>query len=135
MATAFNLDSFIKSPALKRAEAVAKGLPAKAIRDLVADRAVSLADVARVVGPRRTLDRRLKDNKRLSPEESDRLARFVATLDLAATIFGGREAAMCWLGSPKRRFEGETPLSLLRTDAGTRLVEEVLQQGRHGFTA
>jgi putative toxin-antitoxin system antitoxin component (TIGR02293 family) len=135
MATAFSLDKFIKAPALKRAEAVAKGLPAKAIRDLVADRTVSLADVSRVVGPRRTLDRRLKDNKRLSPEESDRLARFAATLDLATQIFGGRTAAMDWLTTPKRRFDGEAPLNLLKTDAGTRLVEEVLQQGRHGFTA
>jgi putative toxin-antitoxin system antitoxin component (TIGR02293 family) len=135
MATAFSLEKFIHAPPLKRAEAVAKGLPAKAIRDLVADRAVSLADVARVVGPRRTLDRRLKENRRLSPEESDRLARFAATLDLATRIFGSRAAAMDWLSTPKRRFEGEAPLNLLKSDAGTRIVEEVLEQGRHGFTA
>lgn len=135
MATAFSLDRFVKAPPLKRAEAVAKGLPAKALKDLVADRAVSLADVARVVGSRRTLDRRLKENRRLSPEESDRLARFVTTLDLAAHIFGSRAAAMDWLSSPKRRFGGEAPLNLLKSDAGTRIVEEVLEQGRHGFTA
>jgi putative toxin-antitoxin system antitoxin component (TIGR02293 family) len=135
MATAFSLDKFISAPPLKRAEAVAKGLPAKAIRDLVADRAVSLADVARVVGPRRTLDRRLKENKRLSPEESDRLARFAATLDLATQIFGSRAAAMDWLTTPKRRFDDEAPLNLLKSDAGTRVVEEILEQGRHGFTA
>jgi putative toxin-antitoxin system antitoxin component (TIGR02293 family) len=135
MATAFRLDKFISAPPLKRAEAVAKGLPAKAIRDLVADRAVSLADVARVVGPRRTLDRRLKENKRLSPEESDRLARFASTLDLATQIFGNRTAAMDWLTTPKRRFDGEAPLNLLKSDVGTRIVEEVLEQGRHGFTA
>ncbi len=135
MATPFSLGKFASAPPLRRAEAVAKGLPAKAIRELVAGRAVSLADVARVVGPRRTLDRRLKENKRLSPEESDRFARFLATLDLAAGIFGSREAAMRWLNAPKQRFEGEAPLSLLRTDAGTRLVEEVLQQAQSGFTA
>lgn len=135
MATALSLGTFTSAPPLKRAEAVARGLPARVLKDLVADEAISLADVARVVGPRRTLDRRLKENKRLSPDESDRLARFVGTLDLAAHIFGSRASAMQWLNAPKRRFGGETPLSLLRSDAGTRLVEEVLEQGRHGFTA
>jgi putative toxin-antitoxin system antitoxin component (TIGR02293 family) len=135
MATAFSLDKFSKAPPLERAAAVAKGLPAKAIRELVADRVISLADIARVVGPRRTLDRRLKENKRLSPEESDRLARFVGTLDLASEVLGGREVAVGWLTSPKRRFNGQSPLDLLKTDVGTRLVEEVLLQARYGFTA
>lgn len=107
----------------------------KAVRDLVADPAITIADVARVVGPRRTLDRRLKEDGRLSVEESDRFARFVGILKLAAHIFGDRTEAMAWLGAPKRRFEGERPLDLLRTDAGARLVEELLQQSRHGFMA
>jgi putative toxin-antitoxin system antitoxin component (TIGR02293 family) len=135
MATAFSLDAFTAAPPLERAHAVSAGLPAKAVRDLVADPAITLADVARIVGPRRTIDRRLKENKPLSPDESDRFARFVTVLAQATAIFGNRAAAMQWLGTPKRRFEGEKPLDLLTTDAGTRLVEEVLEQARHGFTA
>ena len=111
------------------------GLAANRVRDLVAHQAITLADVARTVGPRRTIDRRLKKNKPLSPDESDRFARFVTVLAQATAIFGNRAAAMQWLGTPKRRFEGEKPLDLLTTDAGTRLVEEVLEQARHGFTA
>lgn len=132
---ATTLDLFTASAPLDRARAVAEGLPVRAIRDLAADPAVTLADIASVVGPRRTIDRRLKENGRLSPEESDRFARFVAVLDLAAGIFGGRGAAMRWLGAPKSRFDGERPIALLVSDAGTRLVEEMLQQARHGFTA
>ena len=135
MATRFRLDRFMAAPPLEQAEAVARGLPARAVRDLVADKVVSLADVARVVGPRRTIDRRLKENKPLSPEESDRLARFVTLLKLATDIFGSKQAAMAWLGSAKQRFGERKPLDLLKTDAGTRLVEEVLLQARHGFTA
>src|SRR3546814_884569 len=63
MATAFSLDEFAAAPLLERAHAVSAGLPAKAVRDLVADPAITLADVARIVGPRRTIDRRLKENK------------------------------------------------------------------------
>lgn len=135
MATAFSLDKFVSAPPLERAHAVSAGLPAKAVRDLVADPAITLADIARIVGPRRTIDRRLKENKPLSPDESDRFARFVTVLEQASAMFGDRAAAMKWLGAPKRRFEGEKPLDLLRTDAGTRLVEEVLEQARHGFAA
>ncbi|MGH6781263.1 MAG: antitoxin Xre-like helix-turn-helix domain-containing protein, partial [Sphingomonadaceae bacterium] len=68
MATTFSLESFVKAPPLRQAEAVARGLPVKAVRDLVADPAVTIADVARIVGPRRTLDRRLKEDERLTPE-------------------------------------------------------------------
>ena len=129
------LDSFSAAPPLERARAIAAGLPVRAVRDLVADPAVTLADIARVVGPRRTIDRRLKENERLSPEESDRFARFLGVLDLAAGIFGGRAAAMRWLQAPKQRFGDTQPIDLLVSDAGTRLVEEVLEQARHGFTA
>ena len=110
-------------------------MPICAVKDLVADPAVTLADIARVVGPRRTIDRRLKEDDRLSPDESDRFARFLGVLDLAAGVFGGRVAAMRWLQSPKRRFDDEQPIDLLVSDVGTRMVEEVLEQARHGFTA
>src|SRR3546814_5312749 len=92
MATA--LQNFVEDAPLERARAIARGLPARLVRDLVADPAVTIADVARIVGPRRTIDRRLKDNTPLSPDESDRFARFVTVLDLASGIFGSRAAAM-----------------------------------------
>lgn len=135
MATAFSLDRFTTQSPIERVKAIQKGLPAKAVRDLVADPAVTIADVARVVGPRRTLDRRLKENSALTPEESDRFARFVRILQLATHIFGNRAEAMEWLGTPKIRFEGERPLDLIKTDTGARLIEEVLEQSRHGFSA
>jgi putative toxin-antitoxin system antitoxin component (TIGR02293 family) len=135
MATAFSLESFTKQAPLKRAKAIEKGLPARVLRDLVKDPAVTVAAVARVVAPRRTLDRRLKDNSALSVEESDRLSRFVDLLALATQVFGSRAEAMAWLSAPKHAFEGEVPLNLLKSDAGTRAVEEHLLRIRYGFFA
>lgn len=135
MATAFELAEFLEAPALEQAQTIAKGLPAKALRDLVADRTVSLADVARVVAPRRTIDRRLKDDTPLSPEESDRFARFAMVIGLAGQVLGSRAKAMEWLVSPKHRLDGERPITLLKSDVGTRLIEEILLQARHGFAA
>ncbi len=135
MATTFSLDRFSRADAFTISKEVAKGLPAKAIRDLVSDSAISLADVARIVAPRRTLNRRLNENTRLTPDESDRFARMMRVLSLATHVFGDRSKAMQWLDSPKKRFEGMAPFDLLRSDAGARLVEEVLEQSRHGFHA
>lgn len=135
MATAFSLESFTKQAPLRRAKAIEKGLPARVLRDLVKDPAVTLAAVARVVAPRRTLDRRLKENSPLSVEESDRLSRFIDLLNLATQIFGSRGEAMAWLSESKRAFEGEVPLNLLKSDAGTRAVEEHLLRLRYGFFA
>ncbi|SNS37879.1 putative toxin-antitoxin system antitoxin component, TIGR02293 family [Sphingomonas laterariae] len=133
MATAFSLDRFLHAPPLDRARVVESGLPAKAVRDLVADPAITLADIARIVAKRRTLERRLADDEALTPEESDRFARFAEVLELAADILGGRATAMEWLRAPKARFEGMSPLDLLRTHAGAQLVENLLLQARHGM--
>src|SRR3546814_15049620 len=67
MATA--LQNFVEDAPLERARAIARGLPARLVRDLVADPAVTIADVARIVGPRRTIDRRLKEIGRASCRE------------------------------------------------------------------
>lgn len=135
MASAFSLDRFLSAPPLERSRAVAEGLPAKAVRDLVAHPAISIADVARIVGPRRTIDRRLRDNARLSPDESERLERFARTLDLAVRVFGDRKSAMDWLSTPKQAFSGAAALDLLKNELGGRLVEDHLQRALHGFFA
>lgn len=135
MAAVFSLDGFLKLSLLDKSKAVAAGVPASALRELVADSAVTLSDVAKVVAPRRTLDRRLKDNANLTPEESDRFARFASILSLCEHIFGSRAEAMEWLEAPKRRFDGERPIDLIRTEVGARLVEQLLVQAQHGMTA
>ena len=81
MATAFSLDRFARSRPLDRVRAVEKGLPARALRQLAADPAITMADLAQAIGTRRTLDRRLKEDSRLSLEEGDRLDSFIQVLD------------------------------------------------------
>jgi putative toxin-antitoxin system antitoxin component (TIGR02293 family) len=126
---------FVGAPPLERAAVVEAGFPAAVLAGLLRDDAVTLGDLSGLVAPRRTLERRLADGARLSADESDRLARFITVLDNAERLFGGTAAAMDWLRGPKLRFDGRRPLELLRTDAGTRLVEDVLEQARHGMMA
>lgn len=135
MATAFSLDRYRKSGLLDRIRAVREGLPARALKEVLADPAVTLVDISRVVGTRRTLDRRLKDNSALSPEEGDKLMMFVRVLDLSTHILGSREKAMRWLREPKHALEEQAPLDLMRTSVGAGLVEDMLVASQHGMMA
>ena len=81
--------------------------------------------------PLRTLARR-KQERRLSPGESDRLFRVVRIAVQAAEILGGREEASRWLHASNRALGGQTPLELLDTDLGSRQVEDVLGRIEHG---
>jgi putative toxin-antitoxin system antitoxin component (TIGR02293 family) len=50
-------------------------------------------------------------------------------------VFGDDAKAGRWLRKAKQRFEGRTPLEVLRTEAGARLVEEMLLQLDFGIFA
>ncbi len=50
-------------------------------------------------------------------------------------IFGHPERAWRWLRKPKRRFDGKPPIEMLATEAGGRLVEEMIAQIDDGQAA
>jgi putative toxin-antitoxin system antitoxin component (TIGR02293 family) len=81
--------------------------------------------------PPRTLARR-KRERRLSPEESDRLYRLGRIATLAEEVLGDRRKAADWLRAPNRALGQATPLSRLDTDLGTEEVEGVLLRLAHG---
>jgi putative toxin-antitoxin system antitoxin component (TIGR02293 family) len=84
------------------------------------------AEIDTAIIPLRTLQHRRSRREKLTIEESDRVLRMIRVLSLAETVYGSRERALAWLRTPK--IEGRTPLSLLNTDAGSRMVEELLIQ-------
>ena len=110
-------------------------MPIKAVRDLLADPAITMADLARVIAPRRTLERRLKERTRLTARESDRLSGFVTILDMVSTMFGSNDTAMDWLRRPKRQFDGRAPIDMMATNAGAHAIEELLMRARFGMLA
>ena len=85
--------------------------------------------------PRRTLVHRRSRKEPLTHEESDRAVRIARISALAEEVFGDDAAAGHWLRKAKKRFEGRTPLEMLRTEAGARLVEEWLLQLDFGMAA
>jgi putative toxin-antitoxin system antitoxin component (TIGR02293 family) len=91
------------------------------------------AEIDEAVIPSRTLQHRRSRRERLTLEESDRVLRMLRVLAAAADVYGETERALEWLRRPHARLEGRTPLSLLKTDAGSRMVEELLLQIDEGM--
>ena len=74
-------------------------------------------------------------NLRLSATESDRLLRTQQLLEHARNVFDEGKDARAWLSAPNDALSGESPLALLDTDAGVRLVDEVLTRLEFGVYA
>jgi putative toxin-antitoxin system antitoxin component (TIGR02293 family) len=91
------------------------------------------SEIDSVVIPSRTLQHRRSRREKLTIEESDRVMRLIRALSLAESIYGGRERALAWLRKSHPRLDGRTPLSLLKTDTGARIVEELLIQIDEGM--
>ena len=114
---------------------IESGVPVATMSDFAASSGLSLKDLYEVVIPARTLKHRRARREPLSRDESDKLARLVRIYDLAVRVFAEPERARAWLEAPKKRFAGRTPLAILRTEAGGRLVEEFLIQIDEGMFA
>jgi putative toxin-antitoxin system antitoxin component (TIGR02293 family) len=113
---------------------VEERLPVQTIVSLAAH-GLTDAELYDLVLPRRTLTHRRAKREPLTREESDRAVRLARVTALAEEVFGDDEKAGRWLRKPKRRFDGRTPLQLLATEVGARLVEEALYQIDHGLAA
>lgn len=84
--------------------------------------------------PRRTLSHS-KLNQQFSPAQSDRAVRFFRILQRAKDTFGAKETALQWLKRPTKPLNGNAPLDLLDTEAGARMVEDLLTRIDHGIAA
>jgi putative toxin-antitoxin system antitoxin component (TIGR02293 family) len=84
--------------------------------------------------PRRTFTHS-KQNQRFTATQSARLARFFRVQQKAKGTFGSEERAMRWLKRPTEPLRNNAPVSLLDTEEGARLVEDLLTRIDHGIAA
>lgn len=87
-----------------------------------------------IINPR-TLKHRRSKRQALSLEESERAVRVSRILATAQATLGDDKVALDWLRKPKRRFDGRTPMQMLSTETGGRLVEQMLLQIDEGMFA
>jgi putative toxin-antitoxin system antitoxin component (TIGR02293 family) len=118
---------------LKLAKAVEAGFSFDALERLGKSTGLSLERlrVAMRITPR-TLTRRRKQRK-LSPEESDRLVSVSRLLVQTFELFeGNKESGMRWVTSPNRALNGQSPLEVAATETGAREVENLIGRLEHG---
>jgi putative toxin-antitoxin system antitoxin component (TIGR02293 family) len=83
-------------------------------------------EIERFVIPARTRRYRREHKEPLTVEESDRLVRLARVQALAEEVFGDAERANEWLRQGLGVLDGQAPLELARTEAGVRVVEQIL---------
>ena len=116
------------------ARLVEERLPLLSI-DSLTSHGLSDEEIYTYIVPRRTLVHRKSKREPLTHDESDRAVRIARITSLAEEVFGDDAKAGRWLRKIKERFDGRTPLEVSRTEAGARLVEEMLLQLDYGIFA
>lgn len=112
---------------------IVEGKLAPAIIKRLISLGLERSEVDAIIIPQRTLQHRRSRREKLTVEESDRVLRAIRVLSLAESVYGSRERALDWLRKAHARLDGRMPLSLLKTDTGSRIVEELLIQIDEGM--
>lgn len=95
----------------------------------------SVNEISSLVVPVRTLSHRRSKRQPLSLEESDKALRVARIVACAEAVWRDKAAALAWIHKPLKQLRGRRPLDMLKTDAGARLVEELLIQIDEGYFA
>ena len=109
------------------AEIVEQGIPTDSIAYL-RHQGLTFTEVSSIIISPRTLKHRRARGEKLSNEETERAVRVGRVLSQADLVFGSHDKALLWLRTPDERLNNRTPLSMLPTEAGGRLVESMLWQ-------
>lgn len=86
----------------------------------------SRQEIERYVIPARTLRHRKARREPLTLDESDRLVRLTRIQALAEDVFGELDKANRWLRQGLGVLGGKSPLEVARSEAGSRVVEQIL---------
>jgi putative toxin-antitoxin system antitoxin component (TIGR02293 family) len=115
------------------AERVRKGLPFAALLAVMERYGISRDVLCTILhlSPRNFLRR--KEQKRLSPDESDRLYRLARVIAHANRVFEDPDDSADWIHAPNTSLGKQQPLTLLDTDIGVQQVDQVLGRIEHGI--
>jgi putative toxin-antitoxin system antitoxin component (TIGR02293 family) len=92
-------------------------------------------EIERFVIPARTRRHRAAKMEPLTVDESDRTVRLLRIQTLAEDTFGDKGKAATWLRRPLRLLDSEAPLDVAQTEAGARVVENILAKIAWGAAA
>ena len=105
---------------------IREGMPSRVLSVVRKKAGLTARALGDMLGIAPTTLQRRKRQRRLSPEESERLYRLGRVLALGQQAFGSLDALSGWLTQANASLGGRSPSALLRSEAGARTVEGVL---------
>jgi len=116
---------------------IGKGVPARVIGKLEKSLGLSPLQSARLLAVSETSRKRFRQSpaRRLDEAVSDRIVRLVSTLAEAADVFGEDAKAIAWFKTPSLVLNGQSPLELMTSDPGAKMVRDELNRIRYGHWA
>jgi putative toxin-antitoxin system antitoxin component (TIGR02293 family) len=140
-----SIGSLHRADPMERVELARAGVPAAALGVIARDMGIARDKLYTTIGvPRATMERKVRDQRRLSPDESERVlgvARLVALVEQmvgaagAAPAFDAARWVAAWLDTPLPALGGERPASLMDTAAGREIVAGLVAQLQSGAYA
>jgi len=93
---------------------------------------ITQSEFKRITGiPATTFSRSIKHG--FTPEQSEKIVRFIRVLDRAVELFeGDKAAARRWLNEPVRALDWKTPAELMASEAGAYEVMKLITRLEHG---
>ena len=137
MAANLNIQPFIgikPQSEFDLAKIVEQGIPTDSISHLRAN-GLTFSEISSIVISPRTLKHRKSRGEHLSNEETERAIRVARILALSEQVFSSHDKALLWLRAADSQLNNRTPLSMLPTEAGGRLVESMLWRIDEGIYA
>ena len=130
---AINQTSHQSDTTHKLTRMVRQGLPPSAAEHIAEYYGLSYQQVSELIGISiRTLERHRRENKPLSPVQSDRLLRYARVAARTEAVFENTWAAQNWLKRANPALGGEIPMYLLDTEMGAKQVDDVLVRIEYG---
>lgn len=111
---------------------IGKGLPFRELEHLQSELDEPMEVLARQLSISRSTLQRRKAERRLSPEESERVVRFSRIVKHATDLFGTMDRARQWLKFPQFGLGGAIPIEFAKTELGAREVEDLLGRIDYG---
>jgi putative toxin-antitoxin system antitoxin component (TIGR02293 family) len=115
------------------AERVRRGLPFAALVAVMENYGISRDVLCSILRLSARNFLRRKEQKRLSPDESDRLYRLARVIAHANRVFEDPDESADWIHAPNTSLGKQQPLALLDTDIGVQQVDQVLGRIEHGI--
>ncbi|AYD64743.1 DUF2384 domain-containing protein [Achromobacter sp. LC458] len=126
----------VDSPLSDMARDVRRGLPAQMVDDAADFLQVPKSEIMAITEVKAaSLSRWTREGQMLPLGESDRLARVARVARVARQVLGSDEEAVQWLNTPVPALGNVKPLSLLTSDASSRIVEDTLARAAAGVYA